>query len=1091
MAVGDDILGRILSSTHRVVLLRGPAASGKTTAAVATYRHFNSPAASRCLLVAPNAPAAESLKRLLLAEALGGVLVSPAVTTFASLANKIVSAGVKPKRPLPALQRYVMLQRIIAELAAAGKLTALGRVADTPGLVEAVDKAIAELKRAALEPAALEAALASQGRGGGKARDLLHVYRAYQERLVAAGVYDLEGLHWEAREVLATADVLGDVEAIVVDGFTDFTPTQLDILERLSRRLARVVITLPCADDNRLRMWRWTRRTLTAIRGRFGAELTEIDLAAPPSLAATLVGSLFEPDAPPHPLPPGLRVIAASGMDAEVSAAAARVKRLLLGGESPGRIAVLARSMESYRPAIERVFRRDGLPVAAAPAVLTDVPVIRFLLDAASLGPQFDFQQVLAVVKSSYFRPAALGDFPATAAAVAEMIIREGNVVEGAAAYSDAAQRLARRIRPTDDDDEGTLELGPLAASREDILAAGAMLQALFTLVGAAAVDAATQDADAAHPLATLAAGLHLRQAAAAMDDAELLARDLRALDALGKALGALSPPWSDLAHLRQALAAVTCPPPRGESVVDVLDVLDARSLRYRHVFLLGASEGEFPSRFSQGSLLGEADRQAYARHNIVLDSRSDLTSREMLLFYLAASRADAQLTVSYLESDASGAPGAASPFLLALLEPFGGLAAMEQTPAFTRIPQGRFIPPAEEIASPQAALDAAMAYVFGAEGGDARAFACAAAQQAPLLDRIAQGLFARDRRWRSGPCDAYDGRLSDTALHAALAERFGPQAVYSASQLNTYGQCPWQFFASYVLHLSPLAQPQRLLEPVTRGSFCHDVLFTLMTALARSRGTPVKLADVSDADLDAALDAAIEEESRRIALQRPPYPVLWDLQRAGMRQELRQYLRLQRQSPTAGGVHFELGFGLGERVVPEMQDPASSAAPVAIDTPAGSILLRGKIDRLDRAGAGAREGLLVIDYKTGALPKPADIVEGRNLQLPLYTLAAATLLGADCLGGAFHRIGKADKREQYFAAVKPDGGQLVANDKYETDSAAAIASAAEAVTGMRSGRFDLSPAGKCPSYCPFRLICHISDARRAVKNPPAEEAPA
>ena len=31
---------------------------------------------------------------------------------------------------------------------------------------------------------------------------------------------------------------------------------------------------------------------------------------------------------------------------------------------------------------------------------------------------------------------------------------------------------------------------------------------------------------------------------------------------------------------------------------------------------------------------------------------------------------------------------------------------------------------------------------------------------------------------------------------------------MFSATQLNAYGICPWQFFATYVLHLAELGEP-------------------------------------------------------------------------------------------------------------------------------------------------------------------------------------------------------------------------------------------------------------------------------------------
>jgi ATP-dependent helicase/nuclease subunit B len=53
----------------------------------------------------------------------------------------------------------------------------------------------------------------------------------------------------------------------------------------------------------------------------------------------------------------------------------------------------------------------------------------------------------------------------------------------------------------------------------------------------------------------------------------------------------------------------------------------------------------------------------------------------------------------------------------------------------------------------------------------------------------------------------------------------------------------------------------------------------------------------------------------------------------------------------------------------------------------ASGLVLIGKLDRIDHDG----EGCAIIDYKTGALPKPAEIESGEQIQLPFYALLAET----------------------------------------------------------------------------------------------------
>ena len=147
-----ELLERIRAAGTRAVLVEGPAACGKSTAAMALYREAQ-PAG---MILVPNAPAAEAVRRRLLADSPGGVVVSPKVLTFAALAGRILAhppeGAAPPGCMLPELQRHLLLRRLIDELAGEGRLEGFRSVLDTRGLVTSIDSTIAELKRAAIEP---------------------------------------------------------------------------------------------------------------------------------------------------------------------------------------------------------------------------------------------------------------------------------------------------------------------------------------------------------------------------------------------------------------------------------------------------------------------------------------------------------------------------------------------------------------------------------------------------------------------------------------------------------------------------------------------------------------------------------------------------------------------------------------------------------------------------------------------------------------------------------------------------------------------------------------------------------------------------
>jgi ATP-dependent helicase/DNAse subunit B len=239
-------------------------------------------------------------------------------------------------------------------------------------------------------------------------------------------------------------------------------------------------------------------------------------------------------------------------------------------------------------------------------------------------------------------------------------------------------------------------------------------------------------------------------------------------------------------------------------------------------------------------------------------------------------------------------------------------------------------------------------------------------------------------------------------------------------------------------------------------------------------------------------LDEVVAETSIYLEAQDPPYPALWRLQRQQMRDDLAAYLSAQiDEAPKLNTqcLHFELGFGLGGTVTNGM-DPTSRADPVSIETPIGPVRLRGKIDRIDRVRLEDLDGLLVTDYKTGRLPGKGDIDAGRSLQAALYAPAAEKLLNRPSLGGAYHQIGL-DGKQTYLAAIKRRGGHFRPDEQFDSRHRNVMAKVGQFVQRICAGGFDVLPTHDCPSFCPFRRICHYVEHRAALKTALPQEGQA
>jgi RecB family exonuclease len=637
-------------------------------------------------------------------------------------------------------------------------------------------------------------------------------------------------------------------------------------------------------------------------------------------------------------------------------------------------------------------------------------------------------------------------------------------VLSGCASYAAAAERLASRMTVAACGDEADDAEGPLPQpAAHAITSAAAMLEALMGLAASAGTPPA---------LLAMARTLQLHVVAAAHDEPELVARDLSALAALEAALSRLAAPYPPLADVVEALAAVACGGPRGEQVVDVLDVLDARAIRWRHVFAIGLTDRGFPRPQPAGALLTEGERLAWSRRGLAVDCTADLAAREMLLFYLAATRADVSLTLSLAGSDASGKSLAISPFVLDLLRPLGGIEAMQARGAVQHVPAGEFLRPPGQMASSREAVLALATLLGATEGPPAWKPAAVALAQSPLVARwLCRGSWARRRRWSAGPCDEFDGRLSHPSLLASLNDHTSGH-IFSASQFNTFLRCPWAYFGRYVLGLEPLDEPTRRLEPIARGIFVHDVLRRIMEKL-RGSAPDVALWSVPAVDVAAAMDAAIHAAAATV---HAPYPALWEVQLAEIRRQIETYLNWQREAWAAlkaRSRHFELAFGVEST---DGCDPRSTTQPVELTTAAGPIRVQGRIDRIDHVCLDELAGLMVVDYKTGALPSAKDISAAMDVQIGLYALAAEKLL-APALGGALHRVADRPGERLYGDIARQRGGGYSPATSDPPPREKLLTRLAEVVSAIRAGRFDLMPQ-RCISHCPLRQICHYSQAR-------------
>jgi ATP-dependent helicase/DNAse subunit B len=1045
----------------QTVLFLGPAGSGKTHEMVRLYREALRRAGptgvfDRALWLAPTSRNATLIREQLLADGLDACL-APRIVTFDELTDLILATGATaPAVGLTAAMQRELLRRIIAHSLDADQLTHFADAAGRNGFVDLLAEHIRELQRHGVSPAAYAKSSLRRDRSA-EHRELAMLYAEYERQLQSNQLADNESRHAAARDALAANNCpqLQNLELVVVDGFTDFTHPQHELLKLLASRSQQLLIALPsdsiagstCATGSasalqfpcdRPDLFAKVQATIAELR-HFHPKL-EVRHVAPRPLAWPaldhLAQHIFRNPRQVPPLPAAavptldrLEIVAAASTHDEIVQLARRIKKRLADGEArPGDLVVAFRSLKDAAPRIREVFSEFGIPYALETGLpLATAAVLRTLLSLLRLTDEdWPFRRVVAVLTNN-----ALTAIPDDARRATDWLVRDLQVAQGRDA-------LLQRVEQLAETDLATATLSEHAECRA--VAAKAALPA-FRLLAATL----SELPDNAPPLDWRAAlsqlGIQLGLAPFSEQPSEGRTRHFSDQLMTNNQFPVLTPDaaWRNIEQHFTALerldASLTESPrplsrrklldwlldlTQHESLsrthddvgrVRILSAATARTITARHLYLAGMSEQAFPSPERAGGLSNSEEYQFFSRA-ADQEFAKNVTSvplalpvlgrpqEEMLLFYEVMTRACESLTISYPALDDKAQQLPPSPYVTELLRTLG----RENELLVRRVtPQLSPIPPAD--APPMSPTDWRLQAIAQAVGDERDKSLLAGIFRAdgakPLAAALEAGLritHARQRRDEFGPAE---GLLTSPAVAARLAERFGPKHLWSPSQWEKYAACPYKFYQEEVLGLEPLGDLVLETDHRRRGSLLHDVLASFhrkygdaaadWSALQRDEA---RFVDELRQTLQAAIDARPRDgiDAALQELDRRQIDKWIDLYRDQHAKYDAAWTKLDLAvEPT----YFELRFGPKRRGSDELEDPHSVNAAFQLDIGSEKILVTGRIDRIDVGHVGDNAVFNVIDYKSGQRPSLSQekIEAGERLQPALYVMAAEALV--------------------------------------------------------------------------------------------------
>jgi len=931
-------------------LLLGRAGTGKTTQILETIAR-QGPNRPQVLLV-PEQHSHDMERKLC---AISGNQVSryAEVLSFTRLADRVFSVcGGLAAPALDAGGRLLLMYTALKNVS--GQLRLYARPSRRPAFLTGLLATVDELKSCTVTPEQLWTAGTEAGdQEGDKLLDLSLIYGAYEALTARQGSDPRDKLTRLAMALESCPWAAG--KDLYVDGFTDFTPQERQVLRQLLRQGEQVTVALTCDqledNENGSGIFSPARRTggqllrLARQAGIPGTVEVCARSAAPRAPAlAHLEGGLFAPVIDPYPEDAGaVTLFTAHTPYSEVEWTAAEILRLVREeGYRFREIAVCARSMEGYGTLLETVFARYGVPVFLGR--MSDVlqkPVFALItaaMDTAAGG--YRYEDLFRYLKTGL-----------TGLSAGEVDLLENYALkwglegsawtgrkewtnhpkgygqsfsEGDRALLEELNRLRRRaVEPLE-----ALRKNPNHTGRGQAVALYQFLEAI-----------------------SLPEQLSQRTQALRERGEEALAEEYGQLwdilcGGLEQCAAILGDAPMELDELSKLFALVLSQYDVGSIPVSLDRVNGGEMPRLAHkgckvLFLLGADDGALPQVSPSPGLLNDDDRSLLASYGLELAPRLDQKLvREMTIVYETCALPEDRLYVSWSAAGAGGEEQRPSFLFYKLRALFPQLRQVRESAL-----DGRF-----RLSAPRPALELAGRY--------------------PEAARALLGMEEYAPLARRALCSA--GLERGHLTRPVVEELYGRRVPMSASRMDKYQACHFSYFMQYGLRAEP-RRPAGFQAP-EYGTFVHYVLeHVLQEAQARGGAGSLERAQLREL-AKGAVERYVAEELGGIEGETPRFQYLFRRLLKSVYavvENVAEELSASEFQPLS----YELGFGR-----------KGDLDPVELTVDGMTVSISGFVDRVDGWEHNGRLYLRVVDYKTGRKSFDlTDIWNGMGLQMLLY----------------------------------------------------------------------------------------------------------
>ncbi|MCF6466795.1 PD-(D/E)XK nuclease family protein [Clostridium sp. Cult2] len=937
--------------------------------------------------------------------------------------------------------KEALISKILRELNENNKLKYYKNISNKKGFVKSLVRIIGEIKRSLITAEEYLARCPKEPFYS----EIGLIYEEYENQLNNYSLIDREESFFKSLALLKEDNSFFDgLDFIIIDGFFDFRPQELELLKEITRTKCPIYINMPFYRDKNFDTLLETLEFLKGLGFEIINEEKE-ELTYYEEMASILFNESKSKLKPNH----NIHMVKASNTYLEFKKISETIKRHNLEGIDLIDMAIVLTNPDEYEDKMFQVFQEERIPCSLNKDIkLIEIPLIKELVHILELKKNSK-KTIINRIKSNYFNLCNIEERE-----IIEYFLRKlrfdsiGDLIYGNKLNTSIHIDDLKSILLTMEEESNGIPskttikeyLSILMDFIEKYNIKGKILE-LYNLTG----------------------------------DFNLFDRDFSAYNKLIEILNTIInvsniivdeiPLEEFLVLLESYLEKESIMEVQGnQRGVHILSPVTARGQRFKVLFLPGLSQGKYPNIMENNFFFKDDNYEELKSIGMDVKNYHERLDKESIMFTTIIATCTNNLYLSYSENATEDEKDIPSIFLDEVLNVIEGEKIEEKVNLITVNMDYIIKREANQLTTKKELSKYLLGRYF--EGEDEKElFYMYNNMDGNTLKEVNNRILCEIERNKE-EFNQYSGNIGDENIIEDIMN-IHKDKIYSISYLESYGRCPYYFLLNNILNVEEMEREFQDFTPLDRGVINHEVLKEYYYNYRKEIQGHIEGKSLFNIDkTNDYIVAKVEKKMKSLGIDLNSK--LCHLRIENNANRILEFIksdldRLTKLKKKTVPIDFEIPFGKKE--------------PFEIEIDGLKIPFTGAIDRVDKYID--EDKYIIIDYKNSDynIRNIDHMRSGLSLQLPLYILSqkdksvVAAMYGIISTGEFQVKLGNVEEKD---LVSKRNKGAITEEELEELlDTTKEFIKFY--IEGIYNGDFSVNPV-ECSPYCIYKDICRYKE---------------